>query len=100
MLLAFFQWVVAERVGVIVISAILAHSAWHWMTARFATLREYRFVMPALDATFLAGVLRGLMLLLIVLGAAWALSAVLSRLARSAGRRKQEAGIAKSSGIS
>ena len=99
-LLALFRWVVAERVGVIVISAILAHSAWHWMTARFATLREYRFVMPALDATFLAGVLRGLMLLLIVLGAAWALSTVLSRLARSAGSRKQEAGIAKSSGIS
>ena len=78
-----FRRVVAERVGVVVISAILAHSAWHWMTARFATLREYRFVMPVLDASFLAGLLRGLMLLLIVIGAAWALSGVLSRLART-----------------
>jgi hypothetical protein len=86
-LLALFRWVMAERVGVIVISAILAHSAWHWMTARFGTLREYRFVMPALDATFLAGLLRGLMLLLIVLGAVWALSGVLSRLARASDRR-------------
>lgn len=86
-LIALFRWVMAERVGVIVISAILAHSAWHWMTARFATLREYRFVMPALDANFLAGVLRGLMLLLIVLGVVWALSGVLSRLARPVDRR-------------
>jgi hypothetical protein len=78
-----FRRVVAERVGVIVISAIVAHSAWHWMTARFATLREYRFVRPVLDASFLAGLLRGLMLLLIVIGAAWALSGVLSRLART-----------------
>ena len=86
-LVALFRWVVAERAGVILISAILAHSAWHWMTARFAILREYRFVMPALDATFLAGLLRGLMLLLIVLGVAWALSGVLSRLARAGDRR-------------
>lgn len=88
-LIALFRWVVAERVGVIVISAILAHSAWHWMTARFATLREYRFVMPVLDARFLAGVLRGLMLLLIVLGVAWALSGVLSRLAGSGIRNRE-----------
>ena len=81
-LAALFRWVVAERVGVIVISAILAHSAWHWMTSRFAVLREYRFTWPALDASFVAGTLRGLMLLLIVLGAGWAVSGVLSRLAR------------------
>jgi hypothetical protein len=82
-----FRWVVAERVGVIVISAILAHSAWHWMTARFAILREYRLAPPAVDAAMLAGLLRWLMLLLIVLGAAWALSGTLSRLARPGGRR-------------
>ena len=83
-LAALFRWVVAERVGVIVISAILAHSAWHWMTSRFSVLREYRFTWPALDASFVAGALRGLMLLLIVLGAGWAVSGVLSRLARPA----------------
>lgn len=99
-LASLFRWVVAERVGVIVISAILAHSAWHWMTARFESLRAYRFVMPAFDATFLSGLLRGLMLLLIVLGAAWLLSGVLSRLARAAGGQKREDGIIGSSGIS
>jgi hypothetical protein len=98
-----FRRVVAERVGVIVISALLAHSAWHWMTARFAILREYRFVVPVLDASFLVGLMRGLMLLLIVIGAAWALSGVLSRLARTAplGLGKKESEIANSgSGIS
>jgi hypothetical protein len=82
-----FRWVVAERLGVIIISAILAHSAWHWMTARFGVLREYRLTRPAMDALLLAGVLRWLMLLLIVLGVAWALSGTLSRLARPAERR-------------
>jgi hypothetical protein len=88
-----FRWVVAERTGVIVISAILAHSAWHWMTARFAVLREYRISWPALDATTLAGVLRGLMLLLIVIGVGWLVSGVFSRLAQPSGIRKRESGI-------
>jgi hypothetical protein len=100
-LAALFQWAVAERVGVIGISAILAHSAWHWMTSRFATLREYRFVMPALDATFLAGLLRAVMLLLVVVGAMWALSGLLSRLARPSHIGTREPGMAKpESGIS
>jgi hypothetical protein len=77
-----YRWVVAERVGAIVISAILAHSAWHWMTARFGILREYRFTWPAVDAALLAGVLRGLMLLLIVVGVGWLVSGVVSRLAQ------------------
>ena len=57
-LVALFRWVVAERVGVVIISAILAHSAWHWMTARFAVLREYRLTRPTVDALMLAGLLR------------------------------------------
>ncbi|HEX6314456.1 MAG TPA: HupE/UreJ family protein [Gemmatimonadaceae bacterium] len=91
---ALFRWVVAERVGVIVISTIIAHSAWHWMTSRFAILREYRFTAPVLDAAFIAGLLRGLMLLLIVLGVVWGLSGPFSRLARVAGTGRRDAGIA------
>src|SRR6185295_10431194 len=29
-----FRYVVAERVGTILLSALIAHSAWHWMTER------------------------------------------------------------------
>jgi hypothetical protein len=44
-----------------------------------------------LDAALLAGVMRGLMLLLIVAGAAWGLAALKGRLA-PAGERKSAAG--------
>ena len=91
-LVGLFRWVVPERMGVIIISAILAHSAWHWMTARFAVLREYRFVRPAMDTAMVAGLLRWLMLLLIVVGVIWSLSGVLSRLTRL-GIRNRESGI-------
>jgi hypothetical protein len=36
-----FRYVVAERIGVIVLSVIIAHLAWHWMAERFALLREF-----------------------------------------------------------
>ncbi|HSG01493.1 MAG TPA: HupE/UreJ family protein [Vicinamibacterales bacterium] len=33
--------VVAERMAIIVISAVVAHTAWHWMAGRWAVLGEY-----------------------------------------------------------
>jgi hypothetical protein len=36
-----FRYVVRERVGIIVISVIVAHTAWHWMADRYAVLREF-----------------------------------------------------------
>jgi len=36
-----FRYVVAERVGVIVLSVIVGHTAWHWMAERFAALRQF-----------------------------------------------------------
>ena len=96
-LAALMKWVVNEKVGIIVVSAILAHSAWHWMTARFATLREYQFTWPTMNAATLAELLRWLMLLLIVLGAGWVLSGAWSRLARTtSGSGNREAGIGTS----
>lgn len=68
-----FRHVVAERIGTILISALLAHQAWHWMTARGSDLFEYRFEWPALDLALLAGAMRWAMLALIVTGAIWSL---------------------------
>ena len=42
------------RAGVIVLSALVAHQAWHWMTARGGELLQYRPGLPALDGLFLA----------------------------------------------
>src|SRR6185436_9453304 len=42
-----FTQVFAERAGIIVLSAIVAHSAWHWMMDRLPLLRVADW--PALD---------------------------------------------------
>jgi hypothetical protein len=38
-LYAAFRDVVAERIGVIVLSVIVAHTAWHWLADRYTALR-------------------------------------------------------------
>jgi hypothetical protein len=68
-----FRHAVRERIGIILISALIAHTAWHWMTERGAALAEYRFTLPAFDLLLLAGFMRALMLVLVTAGALWLL---------------------------
>jgi hypothetical protein len=81
-LAAVFRWVVAERIGTIILSALVAHTAWHWMTGRGAELLQYDFVWPALDAALIASAMRWLMLLLILSGALWLLFEIVERTSR------------------
>ncbi|MEO8127865.1 MAG: HupE/UreJ family protein [Bryobacteraceae bacterium] len=37
-----FRFVVAERMGTIILSALVAHTGWHWMLERWQILRQYR----------------------------------------------------------
>ena len=74
-----FRYVVAERMGTVILSALVAHTAWHWMMERFDRLRQYRFEWPEINAAFLAGALRWLMLLVIVAALWWLGSGVLRR---------------------
>src|SRR5215469_9079457 len=67
----FFRYAVAERMGTIILSAIVAHTAWHWMLDRGSVLRQFRFEWPALDATLLALLLRWLILFIILGGLLW-----------------------------
>jgi len=76
-----FRYVVAERMGTVILSALVAHTAWHWMTERFDRLRQFRFEWPEINAAFLAGALRWLMLLVIVAALWWLGSGVLRRFA-------------------
>jgi HupE / UreJ protein len=55
-----FRYVVAERMGTIILSALVAHTGWHWMTDRFERLRQYQFTWPAIDAVFLLTLTRWL----------------------------------------
>ena len=75
-----FRRVVQERMGTIILSALVAHTAWHWMVDRVRVLREYQFSWPAFDLTLMANVLRGLMVLLLLGGALWVLSILVRRL--------------------
>ena len=66
-----FRYVVAERMGTIILSALVAHTAWHWMIDRWSVLRRYPFEWPALQAAPLATALRWMMVLVILAGLAW-----------------------------
>ena len=70
-----FQRVVRERIGTILLSALVAHSAWHWMTERWSVLRQYQFQWPAFDG------FRMLVLVAIVVGAGWLMHGLARRLA-------------------
>jgi uncharacterized membrane-anchored protein YitT (DUF2179 family) len=74
-----FRSVAAERTLAIVISALVAHTGWHWMLDRGALLSRYRFEWPVLDAAFFALSIRWLMLGVVVAGAAWLVFGIVDR---------------------
>lgn len=79
-----FRYAVAERLGTIILSALVAHTGWHWMLERGDQLRQYRFELPALDVRLLASAMRWLMLLLIVGAAVWLLRGLVRPIERKA----------------
>ncbi|MEX2581743.1 MAG: HupE/UreJ family protein [Gemmatimonadota bacterium] len=79
-----FRKVMAERVGTIILSALVAHTAWHWMVDRGARLLEYDLAWPVSDASSLVLAMRWGMLLLIIIGAGWLMSELFGRLIRTA----------------
>ena len=83
---ALFRFVVAERIGTIILSAIVAHTGYHWMTERAGQLRQFSW--PALDAAFLAAAMRWLMLILILAALVWLTSRALRRRAELREKRK------------
>lgn len=76
---ALFRFGVAERMGTIVLSALVAHTAWHWMTERGRALMQYQFQWPSLDAAFFVIVVRWLMIAVALAAAAWVTSVVRGR---------------------
>ncbi len=64
-----FRYVVAERMGTIILSVIVGHTAWHWMGDRFDVLRQ--FPWPTLTAAGLASALRWTMVLVVIAALLW-----------------------------
>jgi len=75
-----FRKTISERMGTIILSAILAHSGWHWLSSRASDLMAYSFQWPAFDVALLAALMRWAMLLLIIGSAVWILFVVYRRL--------------------
>jgi len=74
-----FRNLIAERMGTILLSAILAHSGWHWMSDRAAQLLAYTFNFPALSYTFFASMARWLMLIVVIGSVLWLLMLTYNR---------------------
>jgi hypothetical protein len=80
MLQLLFRFVVAERIGTIILSALVAHTGWHWMIERWERLRQFGW--PAMDATLLVTAMRWLMVILIVAGLLWLIGILRKRKAQ------------------
>ena len=76
--------------GTIILSALVAHTGWHWMIDRAAYLRQFPFQWPAINAALLAGAMRWLLATLIVAAVVWAAFGPLGRWARRGAPGKEK----------
>jgi hypothetical protein len=75
------RWEIDERWGTILLSALIAHTAWHWLAERTAAFAQYRVGWPLL-AALPASALPWLALMVVVAVPAW----------RAVRRRRRSAG--------
>ena len=86
-----FRYVVAERIGTILLSALVAHTAWHWAIDRGTALLAYP--LPELTLQDMAKGIRLLMVILTAAGLVWLVSLWTGRpstsLPRASGREAE-----------
>ena len=70
---------VPERAGVIIASAFVAHTAWHWTTERFDQLVQYQFQLPTLNSAFFADLITAALLAIVVGGVAYVLGGAIRK---------------------
>jgi hypothetical protein len=81
-----FRYVVAERMGTIILSALVAHTAWHWMTERADKLSKFRFQWPEVNAAFLASAMHWMMVVVLLAGLVWLASLLIRNRTHRAAR--------------
>jgi len=86
-----FSRVVAERTGIILLSALVAHTAWHWMADRWGALQDFPLVLPTFNALFFAAAMRWTMGILILVGVLWGLHGLFDRFERAPDDKAPEA---------
>ena len=67
-----FRYVVAEKVGTILLSTLVAHTSWHWMTERWEVLAQFPITWAAFSRAMFTGAMGWMVLLLLMAGALWA----------------------------
>jgi len=85
-----FRYVVVERMGTIILSALVAHTAWHWMIDRWTQLRQFRFQWPVVNAALLVSAMRWAMVIIALGGLVWVVSLVV---AKKRSNKPQEANV-------
>ena len=66
-----FRFGIQEKMGTILLSALVAHTGWHWMSDRAGQLVQYTFRWPVFDLGFLARTLALLAVTLALAAATW-----------------------------
>ena len=66
-----FRHVVAERMGTILLSVLVAHTSWHWMTERWGVLSQFPISWAAFSRAMFTGAMGWLILLMLLAGMAW-----------------------------
>jgi hypothetical protein len=69
-----FRYVVAERIGGIVLAVLVAHTAWHWLIDRFAVLRNFHPSAGDVVTALVDSGLPWLAAVLLVASVAWRVS--------------------------
>jgi hypothetical protein len=77
-----FRYSVQERIGTIILSTIVAHTAWHWMIDRADRLWQFQFEFPALTAAFLLTVVRWAIAIVVIVGLGWVIKPRITRITR------------------
>ena len=72
-----FRHVVAQRLGTVILSALVAHQAWHWMEDRFDALSQ--FPWPHITQAGILSALRWATVLVAVAAVVWVVSLVTRR---------------------
>ena len=82
-----FRYVVAERMGTIILSALVAHTAWHWMMDRWAVLSQFHLQVTT---ELLVNAMRWMMVAVAVAGIIWFLRTRSRRGARARQQREPD----------
>ena len=61
-----------------ILSALVCHTAWHWMIDRYAVFNQFHIQAPQFNDAFLVMLLHWAMAIIVIAGALWGISALAS----------------------